>query len=73
MRMWLREEENFKLKKKREGGRQNGVGEGNVKIWDLKYKNSEHLWIKLRKCYNNHHINKQRAKINKGGKRIRIL
>ena len=29
--------------KNRAGGRQNGVGEGNSKIWVLKYKNSEDL------------------------------
>ena len=31
----------FNNKKQMAGGRQNGVGEGNSKISDLKYKNSE--------------------------------
>ena len=41
---------NLKWKKERAVRRQNGVGEGNGKIWDLKYKISKDLEIKLKKC-----------------------
>ena len=41
-------------KKEMAGERQNVVEEGDGKIRDLKYKNSENLEIKLKKCNNNH-------------------
>ena len=63
----------FQMEKGRAGGRQNGVGEGNSKIWDLKYKNSKDLEIKLKKCDNYHHIHNQRAKTDKGGEKIRVF
>ena len=46
-----------------------GVGEGNSKIWDLKYKISEDLEIKLKKCNNNYPTHNQWAKIAKGRER----
>ena len=39
----------YEKKKEWAGWRQNAVGEGNGKIWDLKYKNSEYIDIKLKK------------------------
>ena len=54
------------------GGRQNGVGQGNSKIWDLNLKNSEQLGIKLKKC-NNLDISNNWENINKDGTRIRIF
>lgn len=47
------------MKEERAEGRENGVGEGTCKILDLRYKNNDHIGIKLKKCNNNHHINKQ--------------
>ena len=49
------------------------VGEGNGNIWDLKYKNSEDLEIKLKKCNNNHHIYNQQAKTDKDVERITVF
>ena len=62
---------NLKWNKGRAGGRQNAVGEGNGKIWDLKCTNSEDLEIKLKKCSNYHHIHNQQIKIDKSGEKIR--
>ena len=50
-----------------------GVGEGNSKIWDLKYKISEDLEIKLKKCNNNFPIHNQRETIAKDGDRTWVF
>ena len=61
------------MKKENAGGRQNWVGQGNGKIWDLKYKNSEDLEIKWKKCNNHHHIHNQWAKTDRDEERIRVF
>ena len=57
----------------RAGGWQNGIAEGNSEIWDLKYKDSHYLEIRLKKCNNSHLIHNLRTKIDKGGERIRVF
>ena len=59
-------------KNERAGWCQNRVGEGNGKIWDLKYGNSDDLETKLKK-YNNHHICNQWSKTDKGKERIKVF
>ena len=50
------------------------VGEGNGKIWDLKYKISEDLKIKMKKkWYNNYPIHNQQAKIAKCEDRTQVF
>ena len=61
------------MKKERAGRRQNGIEEGDDEIWDLKYKNSEDLETKLKKCTNNHHILNQQARIDIGVERVRVF
>ena len=65
--------DNLSCKKEKARGRQNGGGERNGEIWDLKYQNSKHLEIKLKKYQNNNPIHNQQAKIDKDGERTRVF
>ena len=49
------------------------MGEGNVKIWDLKYKTSEDLEIKIEEMQKTPDINNQWTKIDKVRETITVL
>ena len=59
-------------KNERAGWCQNRVGEGNGKIWDVKYKSSEDLEVKLKNC-DHHPTLHQWGKTDKDGERMHVF